>query len=204
MSSLLGDRKEGLIFIMSAPAGTGKTTLVEKLMREFPSVIANISYTTRSPREGEIQGVHYHFITESEFEAKINAGDFLEYVKLYGTYYGTSSRWIRDQQKKGKNVVLVIDTQGALKLKGTIAATLIFIRPPSLDILKTRLIKRQTETPGMIDERVDWAQKEMEAAKLYDYQIMNDDLESAYQILRSVLIAETHRTKNLQKGDHNG
>lgn len=196
MSSLLGDGKEGLAFIVSAPAGTGKTTLVEKLMNEFSSILASISYTTREPREGEIPGIHYHFITENEFETKIAAGDFLEYVKLYGTYYGTSSRWVKEQQKKGKHVVLVIDTQGALKLKGKFPAALIFIRPPSLDVLRKRLIRRQTETPGMIDQRVEWAQMELDAAQQYDYQIINDDLEIAYQILRCIIIAECHRTKN--------
>ncbi len=205
MSSLLGENREGLAFIVSAPAGTGKTTLVDKLVKEFPSVVASISYTTREPREGEIPGVHYHFITESEFEAKINAGDFLEYVKLYGTCYGTSKKWIQDQQKNGKHVVLVIDTQGALKLKGSFRAVLIFIRPPSLDTLRTRLVKRQTETPGMIDQRVVWAQMELEAAKQYDYQIINDDLDTAYQILRSIFIAECHRTNYfLNEGRNNG
>ena len=195
MTSLLGDEKEGQVFIISAPAGTGKTTLVEKLVKEFPSVTASVSYTTREPREGEIAGVHYHFIAAPEFEEKISAGDFLEYVKLYGTYYGTSKQWVKEQQKKGKHVLLVIDTQGALKLKSVLPSVLIFIRPPSLDILRNRLIRRQTETPGMIEQRVDWAQQELEAAQQYDYQIINDDLETAYQVLKSILIAECHRTK---------
>lgn len=193
MSQLLGERKEGLVFIVSAPAGTGKTTLVEKLVLEFPSIIASVSYTTRQPREGEIQGSHYHFISYSEFESKIAAGDFLEYVKLYGTYYGTSRQWIKEQQEKGKHVVLVIDTQGALQLKGQFPAVFIFIRPPSLESLRRRLIQRQTETSEMIEKRLLWAQSELEAAKQYDYEITNDDLDTAYQILRSVFIAECHR-----------
>src|SRR5205085_2410637 len=101
-----------------------------------PSIIASISYTTRPPREGEREGVHYHFITSAEFEAKIAATDFLEYVKLYGTYYGTSRQWIQEQQREGKHVVLVIDTQGALQLKGKIPAIFIFIRPPSVEVLR--------------------------------------------------------------------
>lgn len=193
MTSLLGEGKEGLAFIISAPAGTGKTTLVDMLLKEFPSIVASISYTTRQPREDEIPGIHYHFITESAFEEKIAAGDFLEYVKLYGTYYGTSRQWISEQKKNGKHVILVIDTQGALKLKGEFPATLIFIRPPSLNILRNRLVKRQTETPGMIDQRVEWAETELNAAQQYDYQVINDDLEVAYQILRSIFIAECHR-----------
>lgn len=196
MAALLGEGKEGLAFIISAPAGTGKTTLVGKLLKEFPSVMQSISFTTRKPREGEIPGVHYHFITESEFNEKISAGDFLEYVKLYGTYYGTSKQWIIDQQKNGKHVILVIDTQGAIQLKDRFSAVMIFIRPPTLDTLRKRLVSRQTETPDMIDQRVEWAQIELDAAKQYDYQIINDDLETAYQILRSIVIAECHRVKN--------
>lgn len=193
MTQLLGDRKEGLAFILSAPAGTGKTTLVQRLLKEFPSIVASISYTTRQPRKDEIQGVHYHFIDESEFKKKIATDEFLEYVKLYGIYYGTSRQWIRDQQKKGKHIVLVIDTQGALQLKGHFQAPLIFIRPPSLEILRSRLIQRRTETPQMIQQRLDWAQKELDAAKEYDYEIINDDLEIAYQVFKSIFIAECHK-----------
>jgi guanylate kinase len=194
MISLLGDLVEGLTFIVSAPAGTGKTTLVQMLTQEFPSVIASISYTTRLPREGEIHGKHYHFITESEFKAKINASDFLEYVKLYGTYYGTSLQWIQEQQQKGNHVVLVIDTQGAMQLKGRLPGIFIFIRPPSLEILKARLEGRKTETPEVLEKRLNWAQKELEAAQDYDYQLVNDNLTVAYQVLRSIIIAECHRT----------
>lgn len=195
MTSLLGEHDEGLIFIVSAPAGTGKTTLIQRLVQEFSSIIASISFTTRQPRDGEVPGIHYHFITESEFEAKIAAEDFLEYVKLYGTYYGTSRQWIKEQQQKGKHVVLVIDTQGALQLKGKIPAVLIFVRPPSEEILRQRLTQRQTESPEMIEKRLDWARKELQAAQRYDYQLINDDLDEAYQVLRSIFIAEGHRNR---------
>lgn len=196
MASLLGETNEGLVFIVSAPAGTGKTTLVQKLVQEFPSIIASISYTTRQPRDGEVEGVHYHFISESEFEAKIAADDFLEYVKLYGTYYGTSHQWIKEQQQKGKHVILVIDTQGALQLKGKISAALIFIHPPSVEVLRTRLMQRQSESSEMMEKRLAWAKKELEIAQQYDYQLINDNLDIAYQIFRSVFIAECHRTRH--------
>lgn len=201
MTSLLGETKEGLTFIVSAPAGSGKTTLVQKLVHEFPSIVASISYTTRQPREGEIQGVHYHFITDSEFEAKIAANDFLEYVKLYGTYYGTSRQWIKEQQQQGKHVILVIDTQGALQLKGKIPAVLIFIRPPSIEVLRYRLIQRQTESLEVIEKRLKWAQMEFEVAQQYNYQLTNDDLETAYQVFRSIFIAESHRTSYTMNND---
>ncbi len=191
---LLGDQKKGQLFILSAPAGTGKTTLVQKLMQEFsPSLIASISYTTRLPREEEIEGVHYHFISETEFEKKIAATEFLEYVKLYGIYYGTSRRWVEERLAQGKHVILVIDTQGALQLKGHFPAVLIFLSPPSLDVLRARLISRRTETADMLERRLDWAQKELQAIPYYDYQLINDDLETAYQVLRSIIIAECHR-----------
>ena len=196
MRSLLGEQAEGLVFIVSAPAGTGKTTLVQRLVLEFPSIIASVSYTTRQPREGEIEGLHYHFISESEFQAKIAAADFLEYVELYGTYYGTSRQWVKQQQQKGKHVVLVIDTQGALKVKELIPSILIFIRPPSLEVLRTRLLQRQTETPQMVEKRLAWAQKELELSRQYDYQLINDDLEIAYEVLRSIFIAECHRARH--------
>lgn len=192
-TDLLGGKREGLIFVVSAPAGTGKTTLVQRLVQEFSSIVASISYTTRQPREEEIAGVHYHFISDSEFEAKIAAADFIEYVKLYETYYGTSLQWIKEQQKQGKHVVLIIDTQGALQIKAHLPAVFIFIRPPSLGILQARLNQRQTETAEMMEKRLTWAKIELEAVQRYDYQIVNDNLEIAYQVFRSIFIAECHR-----------
>lgn len=199
MTSLLGETREGLVFIVSAPAGTGKTTLVQKLVYEFPSIVVGISYTTRQPREGEIPGIHYHFITELEFETKIAATDFLEYVKLYGTYYGTSRQWIKEQQRQGKHIVLVIDTQGAMQVKAQISTILIFIRPPSLEVLQHRLIRRQTESFEVIEKRLERARIELKLAEKYDYQLINDDLEIAYQVLRSIFIAECHRTCHVSR-----
>lgn len=197
MSEILGERKEGLVFIVSAPAGTGKTTLVQRLVNEFSSIIASISYTTRRPREGEVQGIHYHFISNEEFEAKIAAGEFLEYVQLYGTYYGTSYQWVKEQQQRGKHVVLVIDTQGALQLKHNhFPAIFIFVRPPSLDSLRVRLTQRQTEKDEMIEKRLEWASRELQLSQEYDYQIVNDNLEIAYQVFRSIFIAECHRVRH--------
>lgn len=190
---LLGNLNTGLAFVVSAPAGTGKTTLVNMLTKEFPCVVESISFTTRPKRQGEIQGVHYNFVSKEEFERKIAQKEFLEYVELYGFYYGTSYKFIREQQKGGKHVVLVIDTQGALQLMGKFPAAFIFLKPPSLDVLKERLKQRRTETPEVIEERLKWAMKEMESAKEYDYCIINDELATAYQALRSILIAEEHR-----------
>lgn len=196
MVELLSKLPKGLCFIVSAPAGTGKTTLVGMLTREFPEVISSISFTTRAPRTGEINGRDYHFISEAAFDAKISAGDFLECVTLYGYRYGTSRQWISEQQAAGKHVVLVIDTQGAKQLMGKGIGVFIFIRPPSLDTLRQRLTKRNTEAVEMMEKRLAWAALEMEAAPLYDYQIINDELDTAYQVLRSIVISETHRNRS--------
>lgn len=196
MTKVLGNLNRGLLFIVSAPAGTGKTTLVHKLVAEFPCVVESISCTTRLPRAGEIQDVHYHFMDAAEFERKIEDGDFLEYVVLYGKYYGTQRSWVEKRLNEGKHVILVIDTQGGLQLKGKVAATFIFIQPPSVDVLRQRLTDRQTENKEGIEQRLGWAKKEIADGLQYDYQIINDHLDTAYQVLRSILIAEEHRIQH--------
>ncbi len=194
---LLGDRKRGLLFVVSAPAGTGKTTLVEKLSAEFSSVVKSISCTTRAPRKGEINGVDYHFISEAEFEEKIAEGAFLEYAKVFGTaYYGTLASDVERQLESGNDLFLVIDTQGAMWVKKRLDALLIFIAPPSIDVQRQRLTLRQTEPAGVIENRLACAQREMESADKYDYYIVNDELMVAYAVLRSILIAERHSVKN--------
>jgi guanylate kinase len=193
---LLGNLSKGLIFVMSAPAGTGKTTLVRLLTDEFSCVSGSISCTTRSPRKNEIPGKDYHFISVAEFEQKIEAGDFLEYAQVFNHYYGTSKEYVQKLQEMGKHVILVIDTQGAMQLKEKkFPATFIFVSPPSLEALRERLFTRQTEPLAVIEERLSWAKKEMGLSKSYDYHIVNDNLQVAYDALRSILVAEEHRTK---------
>jgi guanylate kinase len=197
---LLGNFSHGLVFVISAPAGTGKTTLLKMLQSEFPSVIGSISCTTRSPRPGEEPGKDYYFISRKEFEKKIGEGDFLEYATVFGHYYGTSKEYVLREQKMGKHVLLVIDTQGALQLKKKhFPATFIFVSPPSLQELRERLFKRQTESAEVMEQRLSWAKGEMALAHHYDYHIVNDNLENAYQILRGILIAEEHRVRYTQE-----
>lgn len=190
---LLGCRSIGKPFILSAPAGTGKTTLVGMLTKEFSCVVASVSFTTREPREGEIHGVHYNFVSHEAFEEKISSGDFLEYVKLYGNYYGSSRTWVEEHLNRGKHVVLVIDTQGALLLRDKWKVTSIFVKPPSLDELKFRMISRGQDSIETIERRLAWAEREIKASRYYDYEIVNQDLSTAYQVLRSIFIAEEHR-----------
>lgn len=194
MHPLLGNIKKGFVIILSAPAGTGKTTLVQMLLNEFPDVFTqSISCTTRPPREKEIDGKDYVFLTESAFQKRVERKEFLEHTQVFDHHYGTLKQTVDKQQSLGKHVILVIDTQGALHLKKTLKALFIFIAPPSIETLRERLEKRQTESKAVIQKRLDWAQNEMDQAAHYDYQIINDDLETAYLVLKSIVIAEEHR-----------
>jgi guanylate kinase len=183
----------GLVFVVSAPAGTGKTTLVDMLVKEFPSVIRSISSTTRQPRSNEVNGKDYFFITKEDFDKKTKNNEFLESENVFDNYYGTEKKFVQENIDKNKHVVLVIDTQGAIYLKDKIKATFIFLLPPDIETLKSRLEKRSTDSEKIIEERLSWAKKEMPLSKEYDYTIVNDDLQKAYNVLRSILIAEEHK-----------
>lgn len=191
---LLGNLEKGLLFVISAPAGTGKTTLVRKLMQEFSCVSESISCTTRPVREGETHGKDYFFISKEDFEVKIRKGDFLEHAEVFGNRYGTSRSFVEETRSEGKHVILVIDTQGAMQLKDQVDAVFIFLRPPSIEELRVRLAKRQTESAEAIEKRINWASHELTVADQYDYQVVNDDLDVAYLVLRSIIIAEEHKT----------
>jgi guanylate kinase len=187
----------GLLFIISAPAGTGKTTLVSMLLNEFANVARSVSYTTREKRADEVDGQDYFFIDRGEFDKRIEKGEFLEYAEVFGNLYGTSKKFVEEKLKANKHVVLVIDTQGAMKLQSSQMsndAVFIFVRPPSLEEQKKRLLKRHTENEEAIETRLLWAQEELQVAKDYDYQIVNEDLIAAYEVLKSIIIAEEHRT----------
>ena len=188
-------RERGLLFVLSAPAGTGKTTLVHMLEKEFPHVKKSISFTTRKPRKNEKEGVDYYFISKEAFEEKLKRGDFLEHAKVFDHYYGTSKEHVEKKLKEKIDLFLVIDTQGAAKLREKVEAVFIFLLPPSLEILEKRLAGRKTESEREKELRLSWAKKEMEEASKYDYKIINDDLEKAYNALRSIVIAEERRKR---------
>jgi guanylate kinase len=195
---LIGNLERGLVFIVSAPAGTGKTTLVRMLTEEFECVVESVSCTTRVPRHGEIPEKDYHFLSLDQFKERIEKLDFLEFAEVFGNLYGTSKEYVQSQQEKGKHVVLVIDTQGAMKLQDEgFPAIFIFLSPPSIEELRQRLLKRKTEDEQTLNQRLSWATKEMSLSSRYDYLIVNQDLDVAYQVLRSIVIAEEHKTKNL-------
>lgn len=182
--------------MLSGPAGSGKTTLVQRLVAEFPQVLMSISCTTRQPRNGEIEGKDYFFIGEEEFQKRVQTGEFLEHIRLYDTsYYGSSRKWVSEQLATGKHVFLVIDTQGARALRAVLPHVSIFIAPPSLEELQRRLEARKTESPEKVHRRLEWAKTEMDARSEYDFVVVNDELNTAYEVLRGIVIAETHRSR---------
>jgi len=195
MRDVLGGLNRGLVFVISAPAGTGKTTLVRMLCKKYPCIVHSISYTTRAPRHNEVPNRDYHFISQVEFEKKIEKGEFLEYAKVFDHYYGTSRAFVDNQQALGKHVILVIDTQGAIQLKEVYDAIFIFISPPNLAELQKRLHSRRSETESTMGQRLAWAEKEMALASLYDYHIINERIPIAYEVLRAIFIAEEHKNR---------
>ncbi|MBM3191167.1 MAG: guanylate kinase [Chlamydiae bacterium] len=179
---VLGKVQKGLIFVVSAPAGAGKTTLVEKLVARYPEdLVRSISCTTRAPRGHEENFKDYIFLTEKEFEDRLQAGAFLESATVFGRRYGTLRSTVSALQNQGKHVFLVIDTQGALSLKNRLDAVFVFIMPPSMEVLRKRLGSRHTDTEEAIQLRLSCAEKEMALAKHYDAIIINDDLQTAYE-----------------------
>lgn len=183
--------QRGHLFIVSAPAGTGKTTLVNRLKQELSFLRETVSCTTRSPRPGEQHGVDYFFMERLEFEKSISEGAFLEWVRLYNDYYGTLHNQVDSLLEQSFDVIFVIDTQGALKLKSKLVATHIFIAPPTIEELAHRLRKRGTDSEEAIKKRLSWASHEMAQAHLYDYTVINDNLEKAYAELKNIILAKT-------------
>ena len=196
---MLSDKLKGLLIVISAPSGTGKTTLVHMLLKEFPNMEFSVSYTTRKPRPGEVNGKDYFFVDRKTFEKMVEEGDFLEWAEVYGNLYGTSKTQVLKALHEGKDVLLDIDTQGALQVKKNFPeAVLIFILPPSLKELERRLRSRGTDDEETIEKRLKIARKEIERAPLYDYIVINDFLEKAFEQLKSIVTAEKCRTERLK------
>ncbi|HQO09358.1 MAG TPA: guanylate kinase [Clostridiales bacterium] len=179
----------GRLVIFSAPSGSGKTTLINMLRKEHPELEFSISATTRAPRGTEKHGIEYFFLSKDEFERKIASGEFVEYKKVYGNIYGTLKEYVDDALKEGKNVLFDVDVQGGIDIKHQYPedVIMIFIYPPSLEVLKERLIKRGTDTAEVIENRLKFAKIEMEKMKEYSYNIMNGSLDAAFNELKEVL-----------------
>ncbi|MGR3973489.1 MAG: guanylate kinase [Candidatus Rhabdochlamydia sp.] len=188
---------QGLLFVISGPAGSGKTTLVSMLTEEYSHIKRSISCTTRAPRHNEEPGRDYIFLTPAEFQKKQDEQAFLESATVFDHAYGTLKKSVDDFLHRGYHVVLVIDVQGALAVKKQIPqAILIFISPPSLEVLNERLLKRKTDSPESIEKRIAAAYHELEMISHYDYHVPNGDLSVAYPILKSVVIAEENRIRS--------
>jgi len=186
----------GLLIVVSAPSGCGKGTLLAEILKDN-DYYYSVSATTRSPREGEVDGVNYHFATREEFEDLIKSDGMLEYAQYCGNYYGTPKKEVEKKLSEGKNVILEIEVQGAMQVKEIAPeGVFVFILPPSVSELKKRLLKRGTEEISVIEKRVSEAVGEIKYAEKYDYVIVNDDLSKAVDDFKMVISAEKMRTKN--------
>ena len=184
----------GILFIVSAPSGAGKTSLVAALLEAEPDVKLSISHTTRPPRPGEVSGRDYHFVSKEEFGRMLEAGAFLESATIYGNQYGTSQQWIDEELSRGRDVVLEIDWQGAQQVRRLVRSIVgIFILPPSIDVLEARLRSRSQDAPEVIERRLAAAREEISHFAEFDYVIMNDDFARAAQDLASIVRAERLR-----------
>ncbi len=183
-----------LLFVVSAPAGCGKDTILNELFKKTDTAGYAVSATTRAPRAGEIDGVHYHFLTKEDFSMLIDSGEVLEYTEYCGNYYGTLKRSVEDLLDKGKDAVLKIEVEGALNIKKMFPeACLVFVLPPSWEELERRLRERGTESEDVIVKRITQAKVEFEWADSYDYLVVNDNLEDAVDDLLAVFRAEKCR-----------
>jgi len=185
---------KSFLIILSAPSGGGKSSILTELIKTNPRVDYSISYTTRAPRGEEQNGIHYHFVTEDEFFARKEQGDFLETANVFGRWYGTSISYIRSRLDLGRHVAMDIDVQGAAQITHTdVPRVKIFIIPPSMQILRERLIKRGTDSMQEIEKRLRIAHEELKDIPDYDYLVINDDLHIAVQDVQNIIAAEEHR-----------
>jgi guanylate kinase len=194
----------GSMLMVVAPSGAGKSSLVSALMATDPTLTLSISFTTRNPRPGEVEGENYHFISEAEFLRRKESGDFLEWALVHGNYYGTSKSWILEKMQLGQDVILEIDWQGARQIQALVPQALwIFILPPSIQILEERLRKRGQDDEKTIQKRVAAAQTELSHIDEADYLVINDLFEAALLELRHIVSASRLRThQQLSKYTH--
>lgn len=190
-------KRKGNLFIVAAPSGGGKTSLVKKILQQLPDIEVSISHTTRAQRPGETNGQHYHFIDEATFQNMITEDAFLEYAKVFGFYYGTSWPQIKERLSAGKDVILDIDWQGAEQIRRLFPQVVtVFILPPSMETLKQRLVDRQRDDETVILQRMQQARDEISHYAEFDYLIVNDNFEQASIELASIIRSTRLKTEN--------
>lgn len=192
--------RKGKTFIFSGPSGVGKSTILKGLMEKRGNLYFSVSATTRDPRPGEENGVHYHFLSEDTFRYWIAQEEFLEYAQYVGNFYGTPKRYVDTAMEEGKDVILDIEVQGAAQVSAKRPDVVrIFIAPPSWSELESRLTQRGTDTPEKVQQRLQRAKEEVESAHVYDYVVINDSLEQAVLELDAIMTAEHCRPKDRLK-----
>lgn len=189
----------GILFIISGPSGVGKGTVLKKVCENAGDISVSVSVTTRKPRDGEIDGVHYNFISKNEFDELVKSDGMYEYVEALGCGYGTPKKSVNEKLSRGEDVILEIETIGAAKIRKKFECVSIFIAPPNVEELKRRLIKRQTETPEQIQRRLAKCMTELPCAREYDYIVVNNELETCIKEVNSIIVAERCKvSKNLE------
>ncbi len=190
--------REGILYIISAPSGAGKTSLCNELIDIFPDLRHSVSYTTRAARPGEQHGKDYFFVSEQEFESMVAGGGFAEWARVHGNFYGTAVKTLEEYRSQGIDVVLDIDCQGARQLKSRYSdAVYTFILPPDYRELRRRLKGRNSDTAEVIEQRLQVAVDEVKESAWYDYLVVNDDFSRALEALKSIIIAEQCRTRRV-------
>lgn len=178
----------GKLFVISGSSGVGKGTVIKEFLKKHPDFKLSVSCTTRAPREGEEDGINYFYLTKEDFRACVENNEFLEWAEFSGNMYGTKKAYVEKKLREGKNLILEIDTKGALNVKNIMPeSTLIFILPPSFEELEARLRGRHTETEEAIQKRLESTKLEMQNAKHYDYQVVNDSIENAVSALEEIM-----------------
>ena len=189
----MSEIRKGMLLVISGPSGTGKGTLIKQLMDQDPTLVFSVSATTRAPRPGEIDGVHYHFVSNEQYDQLVAEGAFVEYATVHGNRYGTLRSEVYQRLERGENVVLDIDVQGALNVIASEKEKVsIFILPPSMKVLRERLTGRGTETPEQVETRLHNAVWEISQKDHYEYKVINDDMEECLITLRAIIEAQKH------------
>ena len=195
----MNDKGRGLLIVISGPSGAGKGTICKSFLERNSEVAISVSATTRSPRNGEVDGINYYFMSKEQFKEKIEANDFLEYAEVYDNFYGTPKSNVEQLLESDKDVILEVDIQGALKVKeNTEEGVFIFILPPSMEELKARIIKRGSETSESLMKRFESAYKEINFISRYNYAVVNDEVETAVDKLEAIVCAEKCRVDRIK------